>query len=299
MVQRESKTVDLDGPVHYVDYGGPAGAQPPIVLVHGLGGSHVDWWSLGPMLAQGRRVLAVDLPGFGRTPPSGLPGIRNYTQFVLNFVRAVAGGPVTLAGNSMGGGVAMHAAADGPDVVERLVLLNPIVPQPVFSLPEFAVWRDFAICLAPGVAEQLLARQPHRASPLSIVEESLSMCCADPFRVEPAHKAALLDLATERAQMSYGDRNLVEATRSVLFTILARSRFRRVIGDVRVPTLLIHGALDRLVTLRAAEATARARLDWDTVVYEDVGHVPQIEAPRRTAGTIDHWLADVRAPASV
>ena len=57
---------DLDGPVHYVDFGGPAGA-PLVVCVHGLGGSHANWLAIAPQLARTHRVLALDLGGFGLT----------------------------------------------------------------------------------------------------------------------------------------------------------------------------------------------------------------------------------------
>src|SRR5204863_477650 len=63
-----SRTLDLDGPVHVADFGG---AGPTMVLVHGLGGSHANWLAVGPALAAHARVLAPDLPGFGRTPLAG------------------------------------------------------------------------------------------------------------------------------------------------------------------------------------------------------------------------------------
>ena len=304
MTRRESRTLELGGPVHFVDCGGPdagpAGGDPAtMILVHGLGGSHADWWSLGPLLAQRNRVLAVDLPGFGRTPPiRAVPRIRDFAAFVAEFVRHVADGPVTLVGNSMGGGVALHVAAGDDGLVSRLILLDPIVPQPWGCMPEFAVWRNFAICLAPGIAERLLQRQPHRVSPESMVDETLRVCCADPSRVDAEHREALVSYARERAEMSYGDRTLVETTRSVVFAILARSRFRRVISDVAVPTLLVHGSDDPLVTIRTAEATARSRLDWDTVILDGVGHVPQIEVPHTTAELIDRWLSGTEAVSS-
>ena len=63
---------DLDGPVHWIEFspGGPTKrrALPPIVFVHGLGGSHLNWCLLGPQLAEGRRAVALDLHGFGLTP---------------------------------------------------------------------------------------------------------------------------------------------------------------------------------------------------------------------------------------
>src|SRR5262245_36769441 len=64
----DSRVADVGGPVHFIDFGG---SGPPMVLVHGLGGSAVNWLAVGPALAQRARVVALDLPGFGRTPPAG------------------------------------------------------------------------------------------------------------------------------------------------------------------------------------------------------------------------------------
>lgn len=65
-----SRTVDLDGPVHYVDFGGPADG-PRVVFVHGLGGSHLNWCLTAERLRPVARVLALDLAGFGLSHPAG------------------------------------------------------------------------------------------------------------------------------------------------------------------------------------------------------------------------------------
>ena len=62
---------DLDGPVHWVEFGpgeDPGRDEPPVVFVHGLGGSHLNWCLIGPQLAANRRAVALDLHGFGLTP---------------------------------------------------------------------------------------------------------------------------------------------------------------------------------------------------------------------------------------
>src|SRR5437879_4560738 len=104
-----SRTIDLDGPVHYADFGGTG---PTLVLVHGLGGSHVNWLAVAPVLARRARVLAVDLAGFGRTP-LGERSADVHTNRVLldRFLDAVAAGSAVLVGNSMGGLLAMMEAA--------------------------------------------------------------------------------------------------------------------------------------------------------------------------------------------
>ncbi len=67
----QGRWVDLDGPTHYVEWTGPD--ERTFVLVHGLGGSVLSWLAVGPGLASSGRVLAIDLPGFGRTPRAGRP----------------------------------------------------------------------------------------------------------------------------------------------------------------------------------------------------------------------------------
>jgi pimeloyl-ACP methyl ester carboxylesterase len=96
-----SRTVDLGGPLHYVDFGGEG---PFIVLVHGLGGSHRNWISVGRELSKYGRVLAPDLVGFGRTPLAGRAADVTSNRRVLErFVDEIAGGRAVLFGNSMGG----------------------------------------------------------------------------------------------------------------------------------------------------------------------------------------------------
>src|SRR5512133_1657597 len=94
-------TVDLDGPVHYVDFGG---AGRPIVLVHGLGGSYCNWLAVGPRLTAHGRVLALDLVGHGLTRSLGRSARVSANRRLLGrFLAAVARAPAILFGNSMGG----------------------------------------------------------------------------------------------------------------------------------------------------------------------------------------------------
>src|SRR5947207_15595617 len=107
-----SRTIDLDGPVHYADFGGTG---PTLVLVHGLGGSHVNWMAVAPPLARDARVLAVDLAGFGRTPLGERSADVHANRILLDrCLEGVAAGPAVLAGNWIGGCVAMMGAGLAP-----------------------------------------------------------------------------------------------------------------------------------------------------------------------------------------
>jgi pimeloyl-ACP methyl ester carboxylesterase len=125
-----SRTVALGGPVHYVDFDGNSDG-PTVVLVHGVGGSHLDWDLLAPQLTARFRVLAVDLPGFGLSGPTRRPAtIRRNVDVLAEFIRRVGDPPVVLVGNSMGGMIAILLTARMPHLVRRLALLDPALPAP-------------------------------------------------------------------------------------------------------------------------------------------------------------------------
>src|SRR5690348_5257489 len=105
-----SEYADLDGPVHYLDFGGRE-QGPIIVCVHGLGGASWNWSALAPMLTDEARVLAVDLAGHGRTPAAGRRTTAPANRRLLErFLREVAREPVVLIGNSMGGAISALTA---------------------------------------------------------------------------------------------------------------------------------------------------------------------------------------------
>ena len=109
------RIADLDGPVHYIDFGG---AGPAMLMVHGLGGNALNWMAVGPELAQRYHAIAIDLAGFGQTPlydRSATVGAN--ADLVQRFIAKVIGEPVVLMGNSMGGHIAILVGADHADSV--------------------------------------------------------------------------------------------------------------------------------------------------------------------------------------
>ncbi|NIR36144.1 MAG: alpha/beta fold hydrolase, partial [Actinobacteria bacterium] len=86
-----SRTIDADGPLHLVDY---SGSGPPLVLVHGLGGSHLNWMLVALPLSRSFRVIAVDLPGFGLTPPEGRStDVRRQARLLEGLIEREIGEP--------------------------------------------------------------------------------------------------------------------------------------------------------------------------------------------------------------
>lgn len=280
------RTADLDGPVHYADFGG---SGPPIVLVHGLGGSHVNWYRLAPLLTPRGRVLAVDLLGFGRTPPGDrTTGIHANADLLARFVAEVSGAPALIVGNSMGGMVSLLATDRYPDDVAGLVLIDPSIPQRVRVDVEVA--RNLLLYGTPFVGGRYMAWRRTRLGPTGLVHETLRMCCADPGRVTDDFIDASVALHRERLGMPWAESAFVATARSLMMVLARPARYRRVIRAVEVPVLLIHGEEDRLVPAAAARQVAKLRPDWTVELLPRVGHVPQIEVPDQVAERINRWL---------
>src|SRR5271168_3265207 len=97
---------DIAGPVHWVDFGGPAGV-PPIVMVHGLGGSHLNWVRIaGPLAERNRRTT-----------------IEANRKVLDRFINETLSGPVILMGNSMGGAITILESAASPQAVAAVILV--------------------------------------------------------------------------------------------------------------------------------------------------------------------------------
>lgn len=282
---------DLGGPVHYLDFGGPAGG-PVLVCVHGLGGSAVNWMALAPLLTASCRVLAPDLAGHGLTRSLGRgTGVAANRALLHRFIAAVPGSPVILMGNSMGGMISLLEASAAPAAVAGLILVDPALPF-VLARPDPLVAAMFGLSLVPGLGRALTARRRRRASADEVVAGILRLCCAEPARIPADVVARHVAVAAQRAGFSGADQDFATALRSVAATIgyPGRRAYQRQIRALGCPVLLIHGTGDRLVPIAAARAAARASSAWTLAELAGVGHVPQLEAPSETAALITGWL---------
>ena len=288
-----SRWTDVDGPVHYLDFGGPPRA-PVIVCVHGLGGSAVNWSAIAPLLTSHYRMIAPDLAGFGLTRAGG----RGTTVFanralLHRFIEAMpvaAKKPVILIGNSMGGMISILEASASPQTVAALILIDSALPF-ALARPDPLVTALFGLYSTPGLGG--LMRSLRRDMPPDVqVARLLSLCCADPARVPALAVAQHVEMERRRADFPGRTDALRTAGRSVLHTI-GRQRgraYRAIAGSARCPVLLVQGDRDRLVPVAVARAAARAHPDWALTVMPGIGHVPQLEAPGETAGLIIDWL---------
>jgi pimeloyl-ACP methyl ester carboxylesterase len=282
--------VDLDGPVRYLDFGGPADG-PVVVCVHGLGGSAVNWSALAPLLTDRYRMLAPDLAGHGLTRSLGRgTGVAANRGLLHRFIGSVAGGPVILMGNSMGGMISLLQAAAAPATATGVILLDPALPVAP-ARPDPAVTAMFALYATPLLNHLFLAGR-RRQPPEAVVARTLALCCVDAGRVPAGVVAEHVAVARERAGFTDVNRDFLASARSVLATAgrLGGLPYRREIRSVTAPVLLVHGERDRLVPVAVARAAARANPAWSLTVLPDAGHVPHLEVPRETATVVAGWL---------
>ncbi|MET0740148.1 MAG: alpha/beta hydrolase [Candidatus Nanopelagicales bacterium] len=286
-----SQWVDLDGPVHFIDFGGPPNG-PQLVCVHGLGGSVVNWTAVAPALTESCRVLALDLAGFGRTKSAGRPTTVHGNQELLHrFVTELLDPPVVLVGNSMGGLISVLQVDAHPETVAGLVLVDPALPVGLRARPDPLVALIFAAYALPAVGRTFMSRRRAWSSVEERAMDILRLCCADMSRLPADVAKAHLELARERDSYPDVDSELIIAARSLLWVLARRGQHAAMLRRIRVPVLMLHGDKDRLVPIAAARASANANPWWRFEVAHGVGHVPQLEAPDWTAGHILDWLA--------
>ncbi len=286
-----SQWVDLGVPVHYVDHGGPAHG-PLLVMVHGLGGSLVNWAALAPLLTDTCRVMALDLIGFGRTQAGAhSTSVSSNQRMLQRFLGDVAGGPAILVGNSMGGLITILQAARQPDTVMAAVLIDPALPAVSGSRPDPLVAASFGMYAVPHLGRAMLKARRRVRSPDQLAMDVLRLCCVDPTRVPADVLEQHMELARARAGYPDIDEHFLTAARSLMGVLARRGTLMATMKAIQGPVLLLHGEKDRLVPIGASRAAAAANPTWRFEVAPDVGHVPQLEAPVWTASHILDWLA--------
>ncbi|MDJ0959902.1 MAG: alpha/beta hydrolase [Acidimicrobiia bacterium] len=288
--------LDLDGPVHFKDHGGDG---PPMVLVHGIGGSYLNWTTVAPKLARSHRVYAIDLAGFGLTPPAGRRSTVDANQELLDaFTQAVSPDePVVLVGSSMGGLITMLQAARNPDRVAAAVLVNPALPLvDLGGVSPFTIQR-LIIPTFPGIGQSAMKRYYEATSAQERVDETLAFITADPAKVPEARRQASIEMQKLRDEMEWAIPSFIEASRSIASALTRVRAFRKMLHKVSCPTLLIHGDKDRVVAPGSARWAAKQRPDWQFRMFHDIGHVPMLECPDEFVAMVDDFLAGVHAAA--
>jgi pimeloyl-ACP methyl ester carboxylesterase len=278
-----------DGPVHYADFGGHG---KPVVLIHGLGGSRLNWLAVAPALAEDYRVYAVDLIGHGLTPRAGRKAtLANHRRLIDGFIEKIAGEPAVLVGNSTGGHLSILEAALGPENVAGLVLVDPAVPVPVRGTRLSAAPLLLAPLLVRGLGEALLMADARRTTSEEMVYRTLKAVSSDYSRIPLEVIQAHLDGHRARHGNRDAHAALLQTGRSLLAANLRKASFYAKVRQVSAPALVVHGARDAVVPLSASRKLVEIRPDWDLHVFPDQGHVPMLEDPKGFLEVVRRWLA--------
>ncbi|MFF7978364.1 alpha/beta fold hydrolase [Streptomyces sp. NPDC007901] len=264
---------------------------PSALFIHGLGGSSQNWSELMERLEGVVNGEAVDLPGFGDSPPpdDGDYSVTGHARAVIGYLDTAGRGPVHLFGNSLGGAVATRVAAVRPDLVRTLTLVSP-------ALPELRVQRTAmptVLLGLPGVAG-LLARTTGKWTAEQRVRGVLALCYGDPGRVTPEAFGHAVEELERRLRLPYFWDAMARSARGIVnaYTLGGQHGLWRQAERVLAPTLLIYGGRDQLVGYRMAQKAARSFRRSRLLSMPDAGHVAMMEYPGAVAGAFCELLAD-------
>jgi len=254
---------------------------PVVVLIHGLGDEADSWRHIIPLLnSRGYRVLAVDLPGFGRSVAVEKISINSHAAAVLKLIAVVtqtsgqSGKGVFLAGSSMGALVAETAALEKPELTRGLMLIGgsipggPSRPSPI------------------NLAKLLFSRKwysAYRNDPEGAFG-SLRSYYADFDSLPQEDREFLRQRVMARVESQSQEKAFFETQNSLVSAYLtSSSRFTREIPKYPGKILLLWGEKDRVMPLSSAETFKALRSDIELQIISGAGHLPQQERPDETA----------------
>lgn len=272
----EERKIEVDGvSTRYLE----AGKGPPLVLLHALGESALDWRWVLPALARTHRVYAPDLPGFGGSGKSAADYSPAFFQrFVAAYLDALGVERAALAGNSLGGLVALRLALSEPEKVGALALIDSAglgrevaYALRLPTLPGYGELATYWSTVSPDVQRAwaralLLFAHPGRVPPEWFEEQSRLA------RLPGFLEAALTAL---RAQVNF------RGQREVLLEQLPR---------LGVPALVIWGEYDRIFPVSQAREAVVCLQKGFLDLIPDCGHLPQIERPERFVASLSRFL---------
>ena len=259
--------------IHYTD----EGQGIPVVMIHGFGGSFLNWNKLDTQMNSEYRVIRVDLPGFGLSDlprPDGdkTDYVQQYRDFMTFFIDTLHLDSLYVVGNSMGGMMAWGTAADHPDKVKKLVLIDAAgydlekISNNVARFMKMPLIRSFFL----------------RGLPLSSSEGSVKKVYADTGKIN-------YDAVKNNNMMWNREGNIQAAC-----DIVSGGHYpdSALIAKVKCPTLIIWGKQDQIVPLDHSYRFQRDIKGSHLVLFDTCGHCAMIERPDETALVIKKFFKD-------
>jgi pimeloyl-ACP methyl ester carboxylesterase len=258
------------------------GAGPPLLLVHGLSGCWQNWLETIPQLARTRRVIALDLPGFGASPMPREPiTISGYARLLERLCDVLEVDAAAVVGNSMGGFVAAELALASPQRVERLGLISAlgVSNDALRREPALVAGRALAMTMAWGATRlELLARRPRlRRLALRFVAE---------------HPEAMPAPLAYEVMRGSGKPGFLPALEACL-----EYPIRDRLPEVACPTLILWGESDHIIPVKDADRFERLIPDARKVILPDTGHVAMLERPELVNSLLRGFLDEEPAAA--
>ena len=272
-------TLDSGERVHLRDEGPRSGV--PIVLLHGSNADLHTWQPWVERLAKTHRVIRFDQRGHGLTGPApdGDYSRKAFAADVERVADALELDRFVLAGNSMGGGIALEYALAHPDRLAGLVLVDAGgAPQTEKAKGNIG----FTLARMPGTAWLMRS-----ITPRSLIEKSL--------RQSVTNKAVVTDAAVDRywELLRYPGNRQATATR---FATPQTSFTEAQLAGLKVPTLIIWGERDPLIPLSSGRWLAQHIPGARIEVLPGIGHIPMEEAPEASARLLETWLTAQTPP---
>lgn len=270
-----SQFIDVEGmQVHYRD----EGTGFPIVLIHGTGASLHTYDAWTKQLSKNYRVIRLDLPAFGLTGPNKNAeySIERYTQFLSQFLEKIKVDKFHLAGNSLGGNIAWNYAAEYPEKVLKLILIDAsglptFTPQPtIFKMAKTPILNSLFLYITPKF----------------MIRKNIEQVYADKLKVTDA-------LVTRYHKMSLrtGNRKAFIDRAKTDFNLAEKVNLVK-LKSVKTTTLLIWGAKDTWIPLGNGKRMDSMLPNSKLVILENSGHVPMEENPKESLEFLKSFLKE-------
>jgi pimeloyl-ACP methyl ester carboxylesterase len=234
------------------------GEHVPVMLIHGAGGNHLYWPAEVRRLA-GYRMMAMDLPGHGKSTGRGLQSIPDYAEHILQWMKSMFLPRAVVVGHSMGGAIALQLGLDHPERVLGLGLV--------------------ATSARLKVSPQILDATSHSTT----YQKAIQLIIAGSFSASSSER--LRELAAQR---------MAETRQTVLYgDFLACQEFDLIdrLDDIPIPALVICGEEDQMTPLRHVQFLADHLPQARLAIVPGAGHMVMLEQPVQVAALLRDFLS--------